>query len=178
MALSEAFITKIYCEKEGDMTADLSRRSFLTGAAALGAVGMAGLAGCAPKSGSSADKQEGTVNNNAAAQTKTWRNAPDPIPAEKISEEHEADIVVLGAGQSGSCAARAAAEAGATVIVIEQMPLEGYMVNGSEVGCINNSLSVSRGAPTYKPAELVAECLRRSLNRSDPRLLKKWAENA
>lgn len=176
---------------------DITRRSFLTSAAALGALSVAGLSGCVPAGGDTAPQGESSPAADAGkteavgaeapqasafpsadSAERSWEIAPNPIAEGDIAQELEADLVILGAGQAGSCAARAAAEAGATVIVLEQQPLEGYMVNGSEVACLNNKLSVSRGAPTYQPAELVAECLRRSLNRPDARLLKKWAENA
>ena len=55
-----------------------------------------------------------------------WMEAPEKIPEEKITTRKEADIVIVGAGQAGTCAARAAAEAGASVIVIEQQDEENW----------------------------------------------------
>lgn len=144
----------------------ISRRSFLTNGAAASALGAMGLAGLASAAGAAEPAQS------------TWRTAPAPISNDDISEGYIVDIVILGAGQAGSCAARAAAEAGASVLVLESQPKDMYSVNGSEVACLNNSLSISRGAPVYEPHELVSECLRRSLNRADARLLRKWATNA
>lgn len=49
-----------------------------------------------------------------------WAVRPEKIPSDQIKGIYEADIVVVGAGYAGTCAARAAAEAGARVIVLEQ----------------------------------------------------------
>ncbi len=151
----------------------ITRRSFL-GATACGAIVAGGsmLTACAPSSSASS-----AADNAEPSTTGTWRDMPEPIADDAIAETHEADIVILGAGQAGSCAARAASEAGARVIVVEMQPEDFYMVNGSEVGSINSSLSISRGAPRYEPSELVRECLLRSINRADARLVKTYAEN-
>lgn len=165
-------VKKNFVGEEGvamEETRGITRRSFI-GASAFGVLGMAGggaLAGCTP----SAPVEQ--VDGSASS---AWREAPQPIADDAIAETHEADIVILGAGQAGSCAARAAAEAGANVIVIEMQPEDTYAVNGSEVGSINSGLSLDRGAPRYDPADLVRECLLRSMNRADARLMKQYAE--
>lgn len=83
----------------------ITRRNFLQGAAA-GAAGIAAagvLGGCAPKTA-------GTDNSTAA-----------PV-LEKItpSETMAADIVIVGAGSSGMCAAVQAGELGSNVILLEK----------------------------------------------------------
>lgn len=50
----------------------------------------------------------------------SWEIPPDPIPDEDISEEIIAEVVVIGAGVTGIPCAITAAEAGATVCVIEK----------------------------------------------------------
>lgn len=57
---------------------------------------------------------------------KHWRIPPEPIPDSQIKESFTADVVVVGAGHAGTAVARAAAEGGASVIVIEQMVEEKY----------------------------------------------------
>ena len=49
-----------------------------------------------------------------------WAVKPKDISADQIACTHYADIVIIGAGHAGTCAARAAAEAGANVFVLEQ----------------------------------------------------------
>ena len=84
----------------------ISRRDFLKGAAAstlgLAAVGM--LGGC-----SSEDSPK------ASASTISWTK--------------ETDVLIVGAGGTGVCAAAAAAEAGAKVLVLEKAGIAGGTTN-------------------------------------------------
>lgn len=59
-----------------------------------------------------------------------WAVRPEKIPSDQIKGIYEADIVVVGAGHAGTCAARAAAEAGARVIVLEQQEEDRQWVLG------------------------------------------------
>ena len=103
----------------------MSRRSFLSGAAALGAIaGATGLAGCAPKvvsvSGLDADAVGGgttTVGFDGTG-TMPWLGEA-PSVDDSACESLSADVVVIGLGCAGVPAARAAAEAGAKVIALE-----------------------------------------------------------
>ena len=76
---------------------EVSRRSFLFGAGALGAASALALAGCAPQGGPSA--------NEAMAETGTskqghwsWSVAPEPIADDQITETVDCEILILGAG--------------------------------------------------------------------------------
>ena len=40
----------------------------------------------------------------------SWTQPPDPIPEKSIARQEQADMVIIGAGHAGTCAARAAAE--------------------------------------------------------------------
>lgn len=95
------------------MTKDLSRRGFLTGSAAVGALAAFGLAGCSPAT--SGDKATSGSKKDAAKTT--WRDQPE---APEITETVEADLVVVGAGNGGIVAAATAAQNGASVIVLEK----------------------------------------------------------
>ena len=95
------------------MTKDLSRRGFLTGSAAVGALAAFGLAGCSPAA--SGDKAASGSKKDAAKTT--WRDQPE---APEITETVEADLVVVGAGNGGIVAAATAAQNGAKVIVLEK----------------------------------------------------------
>lgn len=95
------------------MTKDLSRRGFLTGSAAVGALAAFGLAGCSPAA--SGDKAASSSKKDAAKTT--WRDQPE---APEITETVEADLVVVGAGNGGIVAAATAAQNGAKVIVLEK----------------------------------------------------------
>lgn len=85
------------------------------GVAALGA---SMLVGCAPKS-----KEE---MQTASAATVGGMNPAD------IKWDFEADVVIVGSGSSGTCAAIEAAEAGATVLILEK---NNVMYGGNSALC-------------------------------------------
>lgn len=110
-------------KKEG---IELSRRSFLTGAAVISAgAAMAGLAGCSSgnKAAGSDAGAEGKAKQETASITDRqlpWEVAPEPIPDSKIKETINCDILVCGAGISGLPGIAYAAEQGANVHVLEK----------------------------------------------------------
>ena len=59
-----------------------------------------------------------------------WAVKPKDISTDQIVCTHYADIVIIGAGHAGTCAARAAAEAGANVFVLEQQERDKQWVLG------------------------------------------------
>lgn len=92
-------------------------------------------------------------------------------------ETRQSDIVIIGAGHAGTCAARAAAEAGASVIVIEQQSDEKQWVLGvGEIGHINSAWQQARDVPQVDIDTFVDDWQRRTGNRSDYRLIRKYAQ--
>ncbi|MDD6460681.1 MAG: FAD-dependent oxidoreductase, partial [Absicoccus porci] len=68
-----------------------------------------------------------------------WALPPAPILEDAIVHQQEADIVIIGAGHAGTCAARAAAEAGASVLVVEQQKDASQWILGiGELGYMNS----------------------------------------
>ena len=59
--------------------------------------------------------------------TPQWAIPMEPVTEDQIVKTYTADVVILGAGHAGTAAARAAAEAGAKVLV-------GGEKGGAEVG--------------------------------------------
>lgn len=92
--------------KQQGTTGALSRRSFLMGAAATGALAAASLTGCAPKS--AADAEEMPMGAGAA----------------DVQWDEEYDFVVCGSG-TALWGAFAAADAGATACVLEKQAMLG-----------------------------------------------------
>ena len=108
------------------MTENLSRRGFLTGAAATGALAaMAAVTGCAPSSNAPAGEAAASGEENLASTGSqwSWEVAPEPIAEDQIVETVESDIVVVGAGISGVSTACRAAELGASVTVLEKVSI-------------------------------------------------------
>ena len=97
----------------------ISRRSLLKGAALSAAsVAALGMIGCAPKEAGSADDAKAGAAGGADGKH-TWEVKPEPIPADKIKETVDTEVLVIGGGYSGTCCALAAAEGGAKVTLVE-----------------------------------------------------------
>lgn len=156
----------------------LSRRSFLGLGAAAALVAGAGLAGCSPTSSADAESSSGgsgsSAENSSAA---SWRTAP-AAPSE-IAEEAECDVLVIGLGHAGSCAARAAAEGGASVYAFEKQELDArsYM-SGGQVGHINSELLASQGVPEVDELVFMNDWMLRHNNRPNPGLVRRYAANS
>ena len=88
----------------GNNATELSRRSFITGAAAAGALASLGLVGCAPQS------------EKASAQA---------TPGANVSWDEECEVLVVGSGYTGLAAAIEAKAAGADVKIIEKTGMVG-----------------------------------------------------
>lgn len=107
----------------------------------------------------------------------SWANPPELVPEEAIMKYEEADIVIIGAGHAGTCAARSAAEAGASVIVLEQQPEEKQWILGiGEIGHINSRWQARHGLPPVNVDEFVNDWQLRTNNRSNVRLIRTYAE--
>lgn len=104
-----------------------------------------------------------------------WRQPPPPIPEELYAQTYQADIVIIGAGQSGTAAARSAAENGASVIVIEAQGEEKQRILGGQIGHINSEFGRQRGVQQYHPIELVREIMRRNQFRPNVELIHQYA---
>lgn len=106
-----------------------------------------------------------------------WRKAPEPIT--EWAEEFTADVVIVGGGQAGTPAARAAVEAGASVIVIESQTEERMSFRGGgQVGHINSEFLASKGVPKVDVQEFVTDWQLRTNNRSRAGLIMKYAQNS
>jgi succinate dehydrogenase/fumarate reductase flavoprotein subunit len=105
-----------------------------------------------------------------------WMNPPAPIDETLVTETLQSDIVVIGAGHAGTALARAAAEQGANLIVLDkQRSFERQIVPGHEVGVLNSSLALSRGVRWYDPMDMVVDWQMRSINRTNVELVRQFA---
>ncbi|MCI8424641.1 MAG: FAD-dependent oxidoreductase [Adlercreutzia sp.] len=99
----------------------MDRRTFLSTALIAGsATALAGLAGCAPATSGSAVGDEAGSGNESGLRT-----------AQTGPQEKTVDIAIVGAGGSGLCAALTAQAGGASVCLIEAMPMTGGATIGS-----------------------------------------------
>ena len=84
-------------------TSALDRRTFVCGASVIAAAGMAGI-----------------TDRALAAETEAAYTGKLPE-----TWDAEADVVVIGCGYTGACAAISALDEGASVIVLEKAPVVG-----------------------------------------------------
>ena len=152
------------------MKRGVTRRAFIKGAAAgVGAVSV-----------TKTRLAEAISNTTLAAEKKNYpfEDPPESIPAGKISREYSGDVVVMGLGNSGTCALRAAAEAGASVIGIEKMTAERFWVFGRDVGHINSEFLAGRGLPKVDPLVFFNDWMLRSGNRANPQLVMQFCRKS
>jgi fumarate reductase flavoprotein subunit len=167
-------------EKMKSKGTGLSRRDFLKGASA-GAVGIATagiLGGCAPKV--SNPSPAATVAPTEAAVTpaaadQPWYGTAPEIADNQIAETVETEILICGAGHTGTISALAAAEQGAKILVIEKNPTPGRIK--SWVGAVDTKAQIASGVK-FNKTELVNDLARYARNYCDQRLIKTWADHS
>ncbi|MBR2834911.1 MAG: FAD-dependent oxidoreductase [Coriobacteriales bacterium] len=101
-----------------------------------------------------------------------WMNIPEPIT--DIADEKTADVVVIGAGIAGLTAARAALEAGASVIVLEAST--SWQARGLDLGVFNAQNQIEVGFETSEE-DMNGICLemqRYSGNRANQAIMRNW----
>lgn len=130
----------------------LSRRGFLMGGLAVGTLGVAGLAGCAPSSKSDSGAASGSSSSaqgGASSNARPWEVAPAAIPDSKITETIESDVVIIGLGASGTYAATSAIENGLKVTVLERN--ETFNANGGSHYMFNSRAQLDQNMPVDTP---------------------------
>lgn len=151
---------------------EISRRSFLTGVAATGALSFAGvMAGCSSAGSSKAEKPVEASNGNAG------KDSVDPWTLDEIGEPTDtidADLCVIGAGGAGLSAGISAQNAGLDVVVIEKMKTTGGSFIGSEgLFAVGTQWQKDAGVD-YSVDELVNRCLDYHHWIINPSLYKDW----
>lgn len=146
--------------------ATINRRSFV--AASGAAVLAAGLAGAT----------QVFAQEETPAAGPSFLNAPDPVDESAVAQTIAADVLVVGAGVAGMSAARAAAEAGATVVVVEKAAHPMCRGNfGCQIGAIDSSYQQANGLFVDKRA-LVERYQRDTLQDSNQFFIQYWADHS
>ncbi|NLG10574.1 MAG: FAD-binding protein [Coriobacteriaceae bacterium] len=171
-------------EKERDQQPDdrcklISRRGFLTGAAATGAIAaLSGLAACspsqAPKDGGSGASGTSSEAGNGKSSESDWLGNEPQIADKDITETIETEILIIGGGTGGLFAACAAGEEGAKTLVIDKLQSGGIR---DDLGGINTRLMKETGTVIDKQ-EITQACQSYSANRINASLHHLWYDNS
>ena len=115
------------------------------------------------------------VVENAAVDDGDWLGEEPETPA--IDQVIDVDVVVVGAGLSGVCAARAAAEEGARVAVIEKCA--SFNCRSGEYAVLNGPLNERWGRTNIVDTDVVVNRLMRECTYRNKRaIIKRWADHA
>ena len=101
------------------------------------------------------------------------------ISKEEREAEYSADVIVVGAGGAGLTAAIEAAENGASVILIEKMPMAGgnTLISGGEMAAPGNWLQKEEGIED-SAEQFYQDILKGGDYENDPELVRVLADNA
>ncbi len=169
-------------QKKGNERFGLSRRSFLKGGLAIGGVASLGvlpLTSCsqAPsgteKPADAGDKPAENPNPGTAVD---WLGQEPEISDSDVSETLETDILVVGAGMAGTFAACHAAEAGASVLLIEAQE-NGHGIRSSSIAAVGSRYQIAQGVEINKE-DIVNDFVNYALNICDINLIRDWVDNS
>ncbi|SDE56988.1 FAD-dependent oxidoreductase [Sporomusa acidovorans] len=150
----------------------ISRRDFFKGSA-LAAVGVAAgglLAGCGKSK-----KTEDPAKETKAGGKAGFEVPPAPIADKDIKKTISADVVVVGAGMSGLCAALSAAETGAKVVVLEKR--ETFSARGMHIAAIGTKTQEKYGV-TINKKQGIRDIIKWSGSRVKQELHWLWANKS
>ena len=148
----------------------VTRRTLLVCSASVGAAVASGFSA----RGARADEADAPSGANVPS----FMNPPAAVAEEELSETIEADVLVVGAGIAGMCAARAAAEEGARVIVVEKAAHPMCRGNfGKQIGAIDSSYQRTHGIKVDKRA-LVERFQRDTMQMSNQYFIQYWADHS
>lgn len=154
----------------GTTNTTISRRGFLTGIGATGALAATGaLIGCSPNASENASAESVPAENNTGCSS--WRDKPAAIT--NIDKTLEADVVVVGAGNGGLVAATTAAQEGAQVIVLEKGA--DIAMAKEAIGALNSKLEPDHQVDV---AELINHANLTQGGDTNTLLYKTWAEKS
>lgn len=163
----------------------ISRRSFLGGAALVGAAAAVGLAGCAAS-------EPATATDDTLAATGEGNSAADfaiaPVAeADAGTPVRECDYLVIGGGNCGMMSAAHAGQLGLSTIVLEKTSITGGSSVGTEVTlglsdckimqeCQSDPEVINMTQPTGTPAEIYQYFMMHNSWQANPQLVRNFID--
>lgn len=106
----------------------------------------------------------------------TWLGKPPEIEESRIEKTMEADVVVVGAGLAGVAAARAAAELGSTVLLLEKC--EAPQARSGDFAVMDSRVADVWGRRDVDKVQIVNDLMRDMAYKVSQNILRRWAEEA
>lgn len=147
------------------------RRDFLKGSLVLGATGLISSLPGTDIYAAGQKKASQSPGRVDCQKKYAFETPPEPIPDSQIKSRISADVVVLGAGISGLCAAYSAASNGAKVIVVEKR--KKYTSHGVWNGTLGNQLHKAQNINIPKD-EVMADLMRFGAYHPNAELIRLW----
>lgn len=159
------------------LSANVSRRHFLTGTAAAAGLAAFGLVGCAPQTaaGPATDGAPAEESEALAATGTDWLGSAPAIAEGDIVETRETDLLIVGAGNGGMAAAATAADLGLDFTLCEKTGA--IQRTRHWFGAINTSYTKAAGVEIDK-AKLLNEFTRYASNQADQRVVRVWIDES
>lgn len=108
-----------------------------------------------------------------------WPGEAPAVDESRITEACTADIVVVGSGHAGVQCALAAAEGGASVIVIDpQKERDKIRFLGEQIGTFNSQYFIERGLGPYDEMEIIQEFCRLGAYRVNQSIISLYVRNS
>ena len=117
----------------------------------------------------------GEKESNVSTDPKFWLGDAPVIPEDAIAETFDTELLVIGSGHSGLMCARKAAELGTKVMVMEKMSEAVWSPIGCDMAAVNADYYLEQGCKPVDEMEVLNEWQRRSMNRSNPALIRQFA---
>ena len=133
-----------------------------------------------PKSNGSITRRQmlgtGAVASASLAMTGMAQAAPRPMPE---SWDEEVDIVIIGTGFAGLAASYEATQAGASVALLEKMPVPGgnSIINGGVISAAGSPQQAEQGIED-SPDVMLADMMKAGLSLNHPQLAQTVAEQS
>ncbi len=134
---------------------EISRRNFLMGAGAVaGAAAVAGLAGCSSESSAAESSDTESSDSEDSSSTETETVDHDPSSTESF------DVVVVGSGTAGTCAALRAAQEGLSVVCLEKNSMLGGTSTFAEGFCGIGSDYQAENGIEVNPTDVLVDTMK------------------